>query len=43
MAMINLAKRRREVFQTRMHELIEGLTFDDFLVAGFGDTFVEAV
>ena len=32
-----------EVFQRRMHELIEGLTFDDLVVPGFGDTFVEAV
>lgn len=37
-----------EVFQRRMHELIEGLTgtevvADDFVVAGFGDTYEEAV
>ena len=37
-----------EVFQRRMHELIEGLTgtevvAGDFVVAGFGDTYEEAV
>ena len=36
-----------EVFQRRMHELIEGLSgtevvADDFIVAGFGDTLEEA-
>ena len=36
-----------EVFQRRMHELIEGLhgievIADDFAAAGFGDTFAEA-
>ena len=37
-----------EVFQRRMHELIEGLSgtevvADDFIVAGFGDTLEEAI
>ena len=37
-----------EVFQRRMHELIEGLSStevvaDDFIVAGFGDTLEEAI
>ena len=36
-----------DVFQRRMHELIEGLSgievvADDFVVAGFGDTLEEA-
>lgn len=37
-----------EVFQRRMHELIDGLTgtevvIDDFMVAGFGDNYKEAL
>ena len=37
-----------EVFQRRMHEMIEGLSStevvaDDFIVAGFGDTLEEAI
>ena len=37
-----------EVFQRRMHQLIEGLqgvevVADDFVVVGFGDTLEEAV
>jgi len=37
-----------EVFQRRMHELIDGLTgtevvIDDFMVAGFGDNYEEAL
>lgn len=39
-----LYKLRPQVFQRRMHELIEGLTgtevvADDFVVAGFGETY----
>jgi len=37
-----------EVFQRRMHELIDGLTgtevvIDDFMVAGFGDNYKETL